>query len=367
MPFAGDDSSGTATRALESIARLGELLPAVGRDPTAPLQAIADEAHQLFDAKMTAIALHTPASEALRLVAGSGELPDDAFEMRIPTSDSPGARAIESREPVVIGDFSEAAPGAQQTATAFGLRSAIFLPLGSDGVLVIGSDKVQRFSESDVAVAALFAGLARTAVTVSRRSVVAESERLAAELHDSTMQLLYAALMNLEAAKKAPPGEAIKKLSKSAEIIRDGVGELRILAVEASHASEPLSDRLRHIAAQLGRDVRIEVEASGADLPPSHPSIDQLSRIALEATSNAVRHSGSERVLLRLEGCGDSVCLTIRDWGEGFEPGRVAKGLGLTGLPKRAEAAGGELHIDSAPGRGTTVSVRAPIGGARTE
>jgi signal transduction histidine kinase len=86
----------------------------------------------------------------------------------------------------------------------------------------------------------------------------------------------------------------------------------------------------------------------------------QVLRIIQEALTNARRHSGAESVLVtvRLEG-GDLVA-EVADDGRGIEPG-TPSGVGLDSMRERATAIGGNLQIDSQPGRGTRVHIRVPM------
>jgi signal transduction histidine kinase len=52
--------------------------------------------------------------------------------------------------------------------------------------------------------------------------------------------------------------------------------------------------------------------------------------------------------------------LTVRDDGHGFDPTRGRHGYGVLGMEERARLLGGQLEVDSAPGRGTEVRLRFP-------
>lgn len=82
-----------------------------------------------------------------------------------------------------------------------------------------------------------------------------------------------------------------------------------------------------------------------------------------EGLVNAVKHSGAERVVVRLEverGRAGALRVEVRDDGCGFEPAAVGTGTGLGGLADRIEALGGTLAIASAPGAGTAITARLP-------
>ncbi len=87
-----------------------------------------------------------------------------------------------------------------------------------------------------------------------------------------------------------------------------------------------------------------------------------------EALANAARHSGCERVRMRLEIRDRELVGTVKDDGMGFDPEVAGKagpagGVGLRSMRERAEMLGGSLRVASRPEGGTTVEVRLPLDG----
>lgn len=89
-----------------------------------------------------------------------------------------------------------------------------------------------------------------------------------------------------------------------------------------------------------------------------------LFRIAQEALTNVVRHSHATMVKVRLVQEQDWLLLQVADNGRGFDPFASSspdgKGYGLRGMQERVNILQGEFHIQTAPGRGTIVTVRVP-------
>jgi two-component system, NarL family, sensor histidine kinase UhpB len=81
-----------------------------------------------------------------------------------------------------------------------------------------------------------------------------------------------------------------------------------------------------------------------------------LYRIVQEALTNVAAHSGATRVDISLD-AGDSLTLTIRDDGTGFDPATVKRGMGLSGMQERVQALGGRWLLDTAPGSGVTLDI----------
>jgi signal transduction histidine kinase len=109
----------------------------------------------------------------------------------------------------------------------------------------------------------------------------------------------------------------------------------------------------------------VEVEFVQSSIPRSIPKDTSLSlfRVLQEALQNAVKHSGVRQFKVDLRGTPEQIHLTIRDLGSGFNPqsAMIHGGLGLISMRERLQLVGGQLSINSALGRGTTISARAPL------
>jgi DNA-binding NarL/FixJ family response regulator len=120
--------------------------------------------------------------------------------------------------------------------------------------------------------------------------------------------------------------------------------------------SHSLEDAVRVTLGQLGADdpaVALEVDGDTAAL--SGAVRRGVYRIFQEALTNARLHAGAEHVDVRLQSDRDLV-LTVQDDGAGFDPAEAGRqGLGLEFMAERAQAFGGRLEVQSAPGEGTIV------------
>jgi len=164
---------------------------------------------------------------------------------------------------------------------------------------------------------------------------------------------------------KALANQAMEELLMLARQLRPtALDDLGLKAALAGHVAE------------LGRQggIRASFEAHGdfSALPSDVQLV--VYRVAQEALSNAARHSGAETVRVRLlrdadsgspSGDGDRVELTVGDDGSGFTFDQAARGLGIAGMRERALLIGGELTIESRPGRGTMVRLTVPGESAR--
>lgn len=186
-----------------------------------------------------------------------------------------------------------------------------------------------------------------------------ERRRIARDLHDGLGQnLLLLAGRVRRLAGGSPESGPIERLL-------DGcIGELR----SASRDLYPhqldrlgLNDALDSMLEQALRRTGILVDAHLAAPAINDAQALHVYRITQEAISNIVRHAQASAVSVRLQAVGDQLNLSIKDDGRGFDPGAVARGLGLIGMRSRAEILGGHLAIVAAPGRGVAIDLSCRI------
>jgi signal transduction histidine kinase len=211
----------------------------------------------------------------------------------------------------------------------------------------------------------------RQDASVEARAILAERERLAAELHDSLQQRLTGAALQLSAVELASEEQDVERvrrhvasaqslLKRSRDDLRDSVWNLRHDPGETTD----LAEELRELAAGMtaGGGPLIEVRGSAPPLP--EPMAHHLIRIAQEAMTNAVNHGNPRHISIDLQCTDREVVLAIADDGCGFAPGgSTGTGVdhfGLGSMRKRAGLLGGTLAIDGGPGRGTTLTLTAP-------
>jgi signal transduction histidine kinase len=110
-----------------------------------------------------------------------------------------------------------------------------------------------------------------------------------------------------------------------------------------------------------GVPVACDADESVGDL--SRGAALALFRIVQEALGNAAKHAAAKRIIVRLNRSAGVVSLTVSDDGVGFDRGRLASegGLGLVMMRERAGQLNGAFEFESAPGRGTTLTVTIPF------
>jgi signal transduction histidine kinase len=200
-----------------------------------------------------------------------------------------------------------------------------------------------------------------------------ERKRIARELHDETTQSLAVLVMGVESALQAlPAGGPVSRLEEVKSLavhILDEVHRL-ILDLRPSVLDDlGLFSAVRWYAERnlSPRGIAVRCELGSAPSRRLAPEVEiAVFRICQEALSNVLRHAQAESVLIQLEADERELRVDIEDDGRGFDPAGPEPGrrphYGIMGIRERAELLGGTAHIESAPGRGTRVDVRVPLG-----
>lgn len=203
-----------------------------------------------------------------------------------------------------------------------------------------------------------------------RHIVLAQEEergRISRELHDDTAQILTAASLNMAALKTVvgTNPKAVTLLERSQGLCQEMSQALYRMVHDLRPAQLDdfgLVPALRHLTEEkwFSRKIAITFEATG-DQRRVDPVIETvLFRVAQEALTNILRHAHADTASLRIIFEKDQIILTVADQGAGFTPALKGQGFGLAGITERVELINGKVEIDSAPGKGTTITVVAP-------
>jgi signal transduction histidine kinase len=236
------------------------------------------------------------------------------------------------------------------------------------------------FTERDEEILSLFAAHAAIALTNARLyehsrelSVLQERSRLARELHDAVTQKLFGIRAHARAAAVLADRDPALWSRVRAEIETvsalgaEAQAELRAIIdglTPPDLDAAGLAESLRRYAVLAGRAHGVPVTFTAGKLPALGSRAETaLYRVAQEALTNALRHSGAGRVSVCLcHAKGRRVLLTVSDDGHGFVPEAPSTGVGLASMRERASAAGGALTIRSGES-GTVVRMTVPAGG----
>jgi two-component system, NarL family, sensor histidine kinase UhpB len=191
-----------------------------------------------------------------------------------------------------------------------------------------------------------------------------DRRRFARELHDELGQVLTALVLRLKGtAAQAPPAlrddltDAQETARVALEDVRRIVKELRPEALDDLGLVSAVAALSTGFSKRTG--VRVDLDLS-RDIPALSPEAELVVyRVTQESLTNVARHSGSERVMVRLSPADQAAELTVRDRGRGAG-GPDLRGSGIRGMRERAVAVGADLSLESEPGVGTEVKLRVP-------
>jgi signal transduction histidine kinase len=202
--------------------------------------------------------------------------------------------------------------------------------------------------------------------------LAAERERIGRDLHDRTLQSIYATGLLLKASHELLArndsrgagetlGQATETLDQAVDQVRHHIAELR-----AQPTTVSLAEGLTRLTQQSVLSSMAEVKLT-LDLPEDRPigavQVGHLLAIAGEALSNVARHAQARQVQLVAHMAEDCLQLTIADDGRGI-PSDYVSGYGLQNMHERARLLRGELFIHSQPGQGTRLQLTVPLGGS---
>ncbi len=194
----------------------------------------------------------------------------------------------------------------------------------------------------------------------------AERRRIERDLHDGAQQHLVALAVGLRLLRDGLPAdwpdlELLDELDNGA---REAVTALRDLA----HGIYPpllrdagLAAALRAVAARSPLDVTVTAAGPERAVEAVEAAVYFC---CLEALQNVTKHAPQARVTIGITTGGGELHFTVADDGPGFDVAEAARGAGLQNMADRVGAVGGTLTIRSAPGAGTEVDGRIPMGAA---
>ena len=203
--------------------------------------------------------------------------------------------------------------------------------------------------------------------TQGRVTRMEEREQVAHDLHDGTIQSLYALGLEAELHLQTCANEEAQEILRDVvarvnSIIRDIRSYIEMLETGSPPSPPELRSDLAFIIQQIvpaGIDVVSNINAAALHELTTR-DVEDLLYIAREALSNAIRHGHPTKVAVDLRQTAESTTLTVQDNGIGFDAELVRRSMGSVTLQTRSERLGAELTILSVPGMGTTVRVAMP-------
>ena len=213
---------------------------------------------------------------------------------------------------------------------------------------------------------------------LAARLVQAEAEerhRLAQVLHDGLQQTLVAAALQLSVAQRHKAGDSQPWVREATRLIEEAIESSRSLTTELSPAvlhdgglAPGLEWLARRMQERYGLNVTLKIadDATLRDIPEDLNVV--FFSCASELLFNVHKHAGVKEAQVELALVApDRLRLTVADQGSGFEMTQTTRdstsgsGFGLLSIEERILYVGGDYHIESAPGRGTRVTLSLPL------
>ena len=205
---------------------------------------------------------------------------------------------------------------------------------------------------------------------LARRLIAVQEEqrlRLSRELHDDLGQMLASVALELHNIR-AGSRELDDRLARASMLVdqlsakvHDAAWSLRPADLDRLGLHASVEDLATMLCSQLGIPCEMDLEALSSPLPVEIGLT--LYRVAQEALTNIGKHAAPSRVSVTAHIQDDRMRLTIEDDGRGFD-GRAEPGpghLGLAGMKERLALVGGDLSVETARGKGTTLYADVPL------
>ena len=199
--------------------------------------------------------------------------------------------------------------------------------------------------------------------TKSELAAVEERNRLARDLHDTVKQQIFAANMNLSAARTvihADPDAAdniLQEVEGLTDQIQTELTDLIQALRPAALADQGLVAALSAFADGWSQRTGVPVDLVLQGERPLPLDVEQeLYRVAQEALANVEKHAQAKQVIIKLSWQTHALTMDIQDDGIGFDSSDPTTGFGLKSMNDRLAALSGLVTVDSHPGAGTRVT-----------
>ena len=200
-----------------------------------------------------------------------------------------------------------------------------------------------------------------------------ERTRIAREVHDELGQALTGLKLDMSwlsarVARNAKPVQAkvktmVDHIDETIQTVRRIATELRPGILDSLGLVAALEWQANEFQSRTGIPCRVEAAFDDSQLQPQFATV--FFRIYQETLTNIIRHAKATQVDVRLAEEGGALVLSVKDNGRGISEEEIAntRSIGLVGMRERAMLIGGEVTLQGAPGKGTTMILRVPLTG----
>lgn len=195
-----------------------------------------------------------------------------------------------------------------------------------------------------------------------------ERARIARELHDGIGQELALLIVNMQ----CPPdvSDSDTRMHEHLLALRAQAERIGTMVRSISHNLHPpeldylgLKVALESLCRRfsIAWNIPIHCNCSALSVTPDQAVSLSVYRVLQEGLHNIAKHSDATAARVELTATATTILLRISDNGKGFDPKRVAKGLGLQSMKERISSVGGSMSVHSRLAFGTTIELRVPV------
>ncbi|MCR4407786.1 MAG: GAF domain-containing sensor histidine kinase [Anaerolineae bacterium] len=360
------------------------------------LRKIIHAAVEVLDATTGSLLIWDPNTDELVFAVAEKGMGKSLEQRRMPADKGIAGWVFTRCEPLIVGDVQQDPRFFGEIDEKFHTVSLIAVPMMTPtekiGVIeVLNKRSGEHFDQQDLDLLSALAAQAAVAIVNARlyqeledeknRILAVESEaqkRLARDLHDGPAQTLAAMIMNIgfiQTLLQRDPSRVPEELEKLQQIatkalsqVRNALFELRPVILETQGLQAALESYVERLRTTEGMTIHLNVRGLDERVPAK---VEQICfAIVQEAVGNIKKHAEAKQVWIGVERRAKDLIVGIRDDGKGFDVTAVESkydqrgSLGLLNMKERAELVGGQLTIESSPGRGTLVSLIVPLDGA---
>jgi two-component system sensor histidine kinase DevS len=289
----------------------------------------------------------------------------------------------ESGKPLVTSSLQQEARFLRPQVVNAGFQCLACIPLVAHtnviGVMGLAARHIQHLEPREISLLTSIGTWAGTTIEnvrlnqqARRLAVLEERERIGMDLHDGIIQSIYAVGLALDYARmevETNPRKALVKLEQAIEGLNSTIRDIRTYIMDLrprQFRGENLMDSLQRLIDETRANTHLEISLSGPDngsviLPTAISTA--LFHISQEALANVAKHAQAHLVKMNLWTAPGRVMLEVSDDGVGFDLRKtsLALGHGLANMRTRARKIGGDIEVNSEPGRGTSVLTWIPL------
>ncbi len=199
---------------------------------------------------------------------------------------------------------------------------------------------------------------------VTLHSQEKERKRIAESLHNGLGQLLYGVKLSLnQISAKNPMPANEEALRHTEQLITQCIRETRRISHELMPAvleDFGLKEAMLDICRQLSGDTKFQCQFTGLEVKLDKDLEVAIYRIIQELMINVIKHAEASTGTVNVEIALRNINILIEDNGKGMDADLKTKGIGLSSVKSKVKLLKGEMDISSAPGQGTSISIRFP-------